>query len=143
MDECYIWKEKKNNYYSQLCFLMQINKITKQQQKEKKKESIPLRVDTIPCNSETKAWPNDDMQRLLDNNNIYRLLKRVFSSGSKDFLLNLVCATSGMHNIQRMAGRRAGHPEGWPCMSYLLFTPCSTDPDTLPVAVPRLGHVCP
>lgn len=40
------------------------------------------------------------MQRLLDNNNIYTLLRRVLSSGSKDFLLNLVCATSGMHDTE-------------------------------------------
>lgn len=82
------------------------------------------------------------MQRLLDNNNIYTLLRRVFLSGGKDFLLNLICATSGMQNIQKMAGSRGRHPERWPCMACLLSTPCSTTVDILPMAVPRLGHIC-
>lgn len=38
-----------------------------------------------------------------------------------------------------MAGSRRGHPEGWPCTACLLSAPCSTDPATLPTAVPGLG----
>lgn len=48
-----------------------------------------------------------------------------------------------MGNTHRMAGSRAGHPEGWPCMACLLSTPHSTRSAILPMAVPRLGQVCP